>query len=180
VRRRQKKRNWTFPIFAIVIFAVLVTAYATYSYNQPKDMPYYGDYPGDYRLGEPIHWHPHLRIVIDGEDVLIPGGVGIIIGNVIDTNISRMGMSPMHTHGDDGIIHMEQTNPTNHTLRLGYFFEVWGEEFNSTCILGHCNSNDHVVKMFVNGERNHEFDDYMPQDKDEIVIRYEKDFVPLS
>lgn len=174
-KRARNKTNWSVPAFAAAVLVVLGAAYAFHSYGQPQDMPYYDENPGNLSLGEPIHWHPHLRIVLEGEEVAIPGGVGIIIGNVVDTDISRMRMSPMHTHADDGIIHMEQTVPTNRTLRLGYFFDVWGEEFNSTCVLGRCNSGGSVVKMFVNGKRSSEFDDYVPYDKDEIVIRYESE-----
>jgi hypothetical protein len=170
-----KNSNWSVLILAVTVVVSLAVAYIFYSSSQPNEMPYYAEKPGNLSLGEPIHWHPHLRIVIDGEDIVIPGGIGIVIGKVMDTNISRMGMSPMHTHSDDGVIHMEQVNPTNRTLKLGYFFEVWGENFNSTCILGYCNSANKIVKMFVNGKRNYEFADYFPQDKDDIIIRYERD-----
>ncbi|MBI4894700.1 MAG: hypothetical protein HY833_03120 [Candidatus Aenigmarchaeota archaeon] len=164
--------------FAIVVFSALAAAYLysveTYSPDKGDEM-FVTDEPGSLETGGPIHWHPNLRIFIEDEEQEVPAGIGIIIGNVIDTDVSGMKMSPMHTHSDDGVIHMEQTSPTNRTLRLGYFFLVWGEGFNSTCIFSFCNSDDKVVKMTVNGEQNREFDGYIPQDKDEIVIRYERE-----
>jgi hypothetical protein len=120
----------------------------------------------------PLHWHPKLSIEIDVQRQYIPKGIGIVIGNVMDTDVSGMQMSPMHTHEDDGTIHMEQTRPTNSTLRLGYLFEVWEKRFDSSCIFDSCNGNGKAVKMFVNGQQNSEFGDYVPRDKDEIKIVY--------
>ena len=164
-------------VFSAIIISVLAAAYfySVKAYGPDRnDEMFVTDDPGSLSTGGPIHWHPHLRIFIGDEEQTIPAGIGIIIGNVIDTEVSGMKMSPMHTHDDDGIIHVEQIDPTNRTLRLGYLFQVWGEEFNSTCIFSFCSSEDMALKMTVNGGQNREFDGYIPQDKDDIVIRYER------
>ena len=123
---------------------------------------------------QPIHWHPHLKIIIKGEEQNIPTGIGINLGNNMDSDISGMGMSPTHTHTADGIIHMENNRPWQkpETLTLGYFFKVWNKNFNSSCIFDYCNNENGTLAMTVNGQINYEFDKYFMHDKDEIVIEY--------
>ena len=120
---------------------------------------------------QPIHWHPKLKIILKGEEQFIPPNIGISIGNNIDNQISGMRMSPTHTHESDGTIHLENNRPWQkpETLTLGYFFKVWGRNFNSSCIFEYCNGS---LTMTVNGKPNYEFERYFMQDKDEIVIEY--------
>ena len=120
-----------------------------------------------------VHWHPHITININGEVVPIPSEIGITIGRTADTQLSGMRMSPTHTHESDGTIHLENLNPRSkpETLTLGYFFYVWGKDFNSTCIFDYCTNNG-TLTMYINGEMNTEFQHYMMHDKDEIVINY--------
>lgn len=123
-----------------------------------------------------VHWHPRLTILIDGEQIPIPTGIGITIGNRVDTRLSGMRMSPTHTHESDGTIHLENRNPRSkpETLTLGYFFDVWDKQFNSTCIFDYC-TDDGTLRMAVNGKENYEFQNYMMRDKDEIYIEYTSD-----
>ena len=123
---------------------------------------------------QPIHWHPKLKIIINGEEQFIPTGIGINIGNSIDYGISGMRMSPAHTHESDGTIHLENNRPWQkpETLTLGYFFKVWGKNFNSSCIFEYCNSENGKLSMTVNGQLNYEFKNYVMHDKDEIIIEY--------
>ena len=123
---------------------------------------------------QPIHWHPHLKIIIKGEEKLIPPNIGISIGNNMDNQISGMRMSPTHTHESDGTIHLESNRPWQkpETLTLGYFFKVWGKQFNSSCIFEYCNGENGAISMTVNGNPNQEFDKYIMHDKDKIGIEY--------
>ncbi|MBI2558532.1 hypothetical protein HYW20_04370 [Candidatus Woesearchaeota archaeon] len=123
---------------------------------------------------QPVHWHPKLKIMIKGEEQFIPPNIGISIGNNIDNQISGMRMSPTHTHESDGTIHLENNRPWQkpETLTLGYFFKVWGRNFNSSCIFEYCNGENGTLKITVNGKENFEFNKYIMHDKDEIVIEY--------
>ena len=123
---------------------------------------------------EPVHWHPHLPIKINGERIDIPKNIGISIGNTVDTDMGMdMGMAPAHTHTADGIIHLENNNPSKkpETLALGYFFYVWDKQFSSSCIFDYCTDKGEL-KMYVNGEENTEFENYIMGDLDEIIIEY--------
>ena len=121
-----------------------------------------------------VHWHPRLTIKIDGELTQIPTGIGSTIGKVIDVQLSGMRMSPTHTHETDGKIHLENNNPSSkpETLTLGYFFYVWDKQFNSTCIFNLYCTNKGDLEMYVNGQKNSEFEDYVMRDKDNVFIVY--------
>jgi hypothetical protein len=61
----------------------------------------------------PIHWHPHLEIVINGQQQTIPANLGLTGGI----------HSPTHTHDSTGVLHYENDRPNFENMRLGYFFE---------------------------------------------------------
>lgn len=120
-----------------------------------------------------LHSHPKLTVYVDGQKHQVPAGIGIMVGSVIDTDISGMRMSPTHTHDVDDIIHIEQMKSNEEMTTVGYFFKVWGEKFSEDCIFEYCSGNGKTVKMFVNGKQNFEFESYRMQDRDQIEIRFE-------
>lgn len=110
-----------------------------------------------------IHWHADLVITVKGQPVEIPTNIGL--GAI---------HADMHTHKVNDQIHLEMQRPVRkEDTRLGKFFAIWGKQFNSSCILDSCNGPEDMVKMFVNGHENTEFENYLIQDKDRIEIRYE-------
>lgn len=160
-------------LLVIMISAVSMAVISVYAYasggNQNMNSGYMQANSFGGSADGQLHWHPKLFIMINGEKQYIPKNIGITIGKIIDIEASGMRMSPMHTHEDDGTIHMEQIKPTDRTLRLGYLFEVWDRRFDSDCIFEYCNDGNRTVKMFVNGQPNFEFDNYRPKDKISIV-----------
>ena len=101
-----------------------------------------------------IHWHPLLEVYVKGEKIEIPQNIGLVGVH-----------SPIHTHDDLPIIHMEFSGKvTEEDTRLGNFFKVWGKEFLSF---------GERVTMTVNGQENAEFENYQMHDGDEIEIHYE-------
>lgn len=101
-----------------------------------------------------IHWHPELEIYVGEQQIEIPQDLGLI------------GLhSPVHTHDDLPIIHLEFAGLVREDdVRLGEFFRVWGKDISSFGIL---------TSMTVNGEENLEFENYLMRDGDKIVLRYE-------
>ncbi len=82
-----------------------------------------------------IHIHPELNATMDDKPLTIPSNIGIISSlwknHSLDTygmqampEMSMSGMSPLHTHDDSGIIHVESSIDRNYTL--GEFFNIWG------------------------------------------------------
>jgi len=101
-----------------------------------------------------LHWHPLLEIYVKGEKIEIPQNIGLAGVH-----------SPIHTHDDLPIIHMEFSGKvTEEDTKLGNFFKVWGKEFLSF---------GERVTMTVNGQENTEFENYQMRDGDKIEIRYE-------
>lgn len=123
-----------------------------------------------------IHWHPELKIIIKGEPDTIPANIGIGMQYAgYPRYDSMMEMTDMHTHDDSGTLHWEvMAGPVvKEDMRFGSFFAIWGKKFDSSCILENCNGPEGAVKMFVNGEPNTEFQNYIVKDNDKIEIRYE-------
>jgi len=109
------------------------------------------------------HVHSHLDIFINGKKVRIPAGIGIDTkdpavksGPVPDGSTAYGGIvkcpsvciSPLHTHGDYGLLHTETTKPNPNTL--GQFFVEWNVRLDTRCVGGYCKPDSIVV--YVNGK----------------------------
>ena len=95
--------------------------------------------------GQVIHIHQHLDVRVDGRAVVVPVGLGFGVGR--DDKVHFI--SPIHTHGVDGIVHVE--SPLRRDFTLGDVFDVWGLRFSAGCLGGYCNRGDARVRVFVNG-----------------------------
>ncbi len=109
------------------------------------------------------HAHSHLSVFLDGDQILVPAGIGI---NVDDPDVRRFDepdgsvayggielcdepcISPLHTHDQTGIIHTESEDPEPNTL--GEFFVEWGVELTEDCVGEHCSPTPTAV--YVDGE----------------------------
>lgn len=160
-------KNNTYITIAIVVFLFVGGVWWSNSLteNDPTTLS---------RTG--IHWHPTLAISIDDEQVEIPSNIGLLGGH-----------APIHTHDDvtdaqetggritEGHkpLHMEFSGVVREKdAQLGNFFNTWGREFNSMCVLDKCVSNGGTIEMTVNGETNTEYEDYVMKDGDRIEIFY--------
>ena len=106
-----------------------------------------------------VHIHPYLRIVINGNNITIPEGIGI----------TSTCLEPVHTHDSSGIIHIE--SPTNTNYTLGDFFKIWRATyqtitiigvkhpivFNSTDIFGFKVDKNHRLLLIVDGKQSFEY-----------------------
>lgn len=148
----------------VIVPVIFITAVLAFVFSQPPvtgnsiDAISASDIPKG-----PIHWHPELEIVINGQKQIIPANLGA----------TGAAHHPIHTHDSTGVLHYEHSTPTPENMPLKYFFDkVWRKQFNSTCVLEYCNSDLKSVKMFVNGKENFEFENYIPKDKDKIRIEF--------
>ena len=115
------------------------------------------DIGGHEKLG--MHIHQHLHVIIDGVEQEIPAGIGL----------SFEAMRPVHSHDATGKIHVEAHCDRDFTL--GDFFDIWGEQFTSSCVLDSCIESG-TLTMTVNGVPNAEFRNHILTDDDDIVITY--------
>jgi hypothetical protein len=97
------------------------------------------------------HVHAHLDVFVDGRPVAVPAGIGIKIDDPavqvddLPDGTKRYGgielcnepcISPLHTHGVDGILHTESASSVPNTL--GEFFIEWGVAFDESCVATFC------------------------------------------
>jgi hypothetical protein len=98
------------------------------------------------------HFHSHLTIFVNGQAQTIPYGIGIPDPGATRTPQGFFVQSGscfywLHTHAEDGIIHIESPGASVH-FTLGEFFAEWGQPLSATQVgpaMG-------TVSAFVNGQ----------------------------
>lgn len=93
-------------------------------------------------MGTAEHYHPKLRIIIDGEDVAIPANIGV--------DPTTGAMSAVHTHETDGTIHIE-ADTAGETFTLGQLFTQWGVTLTPTQIGGVMAQDGQKLDVTSNG-----------------------------
>jgi hypothetical protein len=108
------------------------------------------------------NWAAKLIITIFGEQYNIPADIGV-------TNETR---EKLFTINSDGVIYKTGTED----VALKEFFDIWGENFNSTCIIDYCNNQNNTMMMFLrsgnNWVANSEYENYVIKNGDIIWIDY--------
>lgn len=95
-------------------------------------------------MGTAEHYHPLLRIVIDGADVPVPPNIGV--------DPSTGAMSALHTHEGDGTIHIE-ADSAGEVFTLGQFFTQWGVALTRQQIGGARATPGQQVQLTSNGDQ---------------------------
>ena len=110
------------------------------------------------------HVHAHLDVFVDGQHVMIPGGIGIDTTNPAVHRFTVLGqpgwggisqacaqpcISPLHTHDISGILHTESPTATDNTL--GEFFTEWGVPLTADCVATRCRPAT-TIAVYVNGQ----------------------------
>jgi hypothetical protein len=93
-----------------------------------------------------VHYHAHLDINADGKPVAVPPYIGYVV-----QCDKPVGLAPLHTHQQDGIIHIENSVPA--TFVLGQFFVEWGVRLTKDCVGGLCAGKGKELAVFVNGTK---------------------------
>lgn len=107
------------------------------------------------------HIHPELAIFVNGTQVAIPHNLGV----------NARGMTAIHTHDEEGVIHVEA--PIKADFTLGDFFAVWGKDFSRTKLLDSIVDEKSEIVMTVNGQEVDTYENTILRDKDKIVISYQ-------
>lgn len=109
--------------------------------------------------GNIVNWRARIVILIFEEQYPIPTGIGIV------NNETK---AKVYTTSTDGIIY----KTVSEDVTVKDFFDVWGQTFNSTCILDYCNTNTSSMVMYVNEVLNNEYELYTIKNNDVIIIDY--------
>ena len=140
-----------------IIFGLLIVGFVVWIATLPRISE------GEILSNTGLHYHPHLAILIKGENIPIPQDIGM---GAMEHSI--------HTHEADGIVHLEFTGVVKkEDTKLARFFEIWGKDFSKDSIMGHKTGEGGTVKFKVNGTDNAEFENYLMKDGDKIEITYD-------
>ncbi|MGZ3498609.1 MAG: hypothetical protein ACXVAO_19260 [Vulcanimicrobiaceae bacterium] len=99
--------------------------------------------------GVKLHIHSHLALYVNGTQMQIPQAIGIVPQ---PASPSGGCLYWVHTHGTDGIIHVEAPElspPGGGSYTLGLLFDIWGQPLSKTQV-GPFKGD---VTAFVNGSR---------------------------
>ena len=92
--------------------------------------------------GNVLHTHQHLDVVVAGKNIPVPAHIGI--------DWMKRFISPVHTHDDTGIIHIEAAAIETYTL--GQFFDVWGVRFDGKCLGSYCAGGNKLLRVYADGK----------------------------
>lgn len=97
----------------------------------------------------PFEQQAYINVTLNGQPFTVPANIGITSDCV----------RPLHTHDDDGLIHMQFFKPTRFTL--DNFIKLWGLDL-----------NQYDVKIFVKKSVDKDFGE-VDMDVNEIVLANE-------
>ena len=99
-----------------------------------------------------LHIHAHLAIYADGQPRTVPRGIGIRDPQTVQSTEGPFVASGscffwLHSHTDDGLIHIE--SPAERTFTLGDYFDIWGQPLSATRV----GADAGPVAAYVNEQR---------------------------
>jgi hypothetical protein len=108
-----------------------------------------------------MHIHPRLYMEMGGQTYMVPQNVGIDPSMWKDHSLDQYGMTgmaPLHTHTNDGIIHVESNVKRDYTL--GEFFDIWGIDIKGK-----------TVNATSNGEPIPDYRAHVLKDEESIILK---------
>lgn len=90
------------------------------------------------------HFHAHVDVLVDGKPVPVPVNLGVDPGSG--------GMSPLHTHSPDGLIHVEAESKGK-TYTLGQLFTQWNVRLSSKQIGSLTTGSGNTLSAYVDGKK---------------------------
>jgi len=146
--------------YGVIALAVLLIVYGVYKLaaSSPSDGPY---------TKTQVHWHSELAVYACGKIMPMPRPVGA----------GHLGTPLLHTH-EDGRIHIEGKIWKKEDIFLGRYMKNIGIDFSSEQISNYkngdlCDGKPGKVNMFINGDENFDFENWILRDGDKIVMRFE-------
>jgi hypothetical protein len=111
-----------------------------------------------------FHIHGDLVVYTDGKKQPVPQNIGI--------DSEKQFLASLHTHDDQGVIHMEAVQP--YPFKLGQFFTVWGVPFTKTQLGSYHVGQGLVLQTWVNGKQVSDGPNYVMKPHDKIVVGFGK------
>ena len=153
-QRRERGRRIIAIVVGIVIVGGIIAAIALMAVERKGSKPPTFPAPADAKaavaaaglpmLGEKrtdYHIHSYLELSLNGRSVTVPTDIGIA---------KDVGLSPLHTHSSDGVIHVEAAEELK--PNLGQFFKQWQVPLSATCVADRCADDKHELRAYVDGK----------------------------
>ena len=131
-----------FLLRSALVLALLALPAASPPPLQPADGATVGSVPCQPLEGQAVHIHAHLTVLIKGRPLPIPSDVG--------RPAAAGCIYWIHTHADDGIIHVE--SPARRTFTLGEFFALWGQPLTADNMAGVPLTVGEQVRAYLDGK----------------------------
>ncbi len=159
---RTGRRDWLWGLaLGFVVITVMATVFFVVRGSPVKTYDTIDRVKCQSRERLDYHVHSQLAIFIEGEQVPVPGQIGIRDNCLFW----------LHTHGEDGLIHVEAPERLEYTL--GQFFAVWGQSLGAEQLLDRTADASHEIRATVNGSPfAGDPGDIALEDGAEIVLQY--------
>jgi hypothetical protein len=85
------------------------------------------------------HVHAHLSLYVNGEQIAIPAGLGVVNPNYVNGYVNfdvTKCFYEIHTHDATGVIHLHANSGADRPLTLGQVFDVWGQPLSRENVAG--------------------------------------------
>lgn len=92
--------------------------------------------------GSVEHIHAHLDVLVDGQQIQVPAGIGV--------SEASGRISPLHTHDGSGVVHIE--SPVKASFSLGQLFTEWQVSLAADHIGGLRAGDGKLLRAYVNGK----------------------------
>lgn len=118
--------------------------------------------------GTAEHYHAHLDVFVDGKPVAVPPGIGFSVG----ADGKADGISALHTHEPDGVVHIEAAQ-AGQRYTLGQVLTEWGVLDGSNQTPGSPHGGTDGWTVYVNGaKQSGSIRDVQLKAHQEIVLAY--------
>ena len=136
---RRRKRKYMMIIIPVIIAVAAAGIAGAILYQPPTAMAISGI---ECNRSEQLNYHIHsgLDVFVNGVQQQVPSNIGILS--------SPSCLYWLHTHSEDGIIHVEA--PGTREVTLGQFLDIW-QQTNSTGFFD--SVTDMPVTAYVDGQR---------------------------
>ena len=137
---RRRKRKYMMIIIPVIIAVAAASIAGAILYQPPTAMAVSGV---ECNRSEQLNYHVHsgIDIFVNGAQQQVPSNIGILS--------SPSCLYWLHTHAENGIIHVEA--PQTREFTLGQFLDVWQQTGNSTAFFD--SVTDMPVTAYVDGQR---------------------------
>ena len=127
--------------------------------------------------GISFHYHPSLKVTMDGQQLQIQGDTGI------DQTGCREGMRWIHVHeaSQSGFTTLHIETPDRLNVPLGSFFEIWQRDGGAGLTddrnfdinrNGVSDWDEYEITMLVNGDENTKYESFVMEDLAQIELTF--------